>query len=97
MENKNRNSQTLDIPLIEVWDTFIDQMCITDSEGIVIDANEVFFKSFDITRKELLGNPFTVIIHPTQQGKLMEIYKTNFQNKAQKIIKRQFHLHNNQE
>ncbi|MGB9697269.1 MAG: PAS domain S-box protein [Ignavibacteria bacterium] len=97
MKNKNISFQTLDIPLTEVWNTFIDQMCITDSEGVVIDANEAFCKSFSIAKQNLLGKPFTIILHPTQQMKVMEIYRANFQNKVfQGPIEKLFHLHNNQ-
>lgn len=95
---KNTVSKNLDIPLIEVWNTFIDQMCITDQEGIVIEANTAFCKKFSISKENLIGKPFTVILHPKQHKELMKIYSENFQSKVfQKPIEKQFHLHNNQD
>ena len=60
------NVQDLDIgldyhELLEsVWHSSLDAMRITDSEGLIVAANEAYCKLFEMSMLDLLGRPFTI-------------------------------------
>ena len=46
--------------LESVWHSSLDAMRITDSEGLIVAANEAYCRLFEMSMLELLGRPFTV-------------------------------------
>jgi PAS domain S-box-containing protein len=46
--------------LESVWHSSLDAMRITDSEGLIVAANEAYCRLFEMSMLELLGKPFTV-------------------------------------
>lgn len=96
MKQEKKSLRTPNIPLIEVWNTFIDPMCITNSEGVVISANDAFYNTFETNSEKLEGKLFTEVLHPARKKELLQIYLSNFKNKDfKRPIKKYFLLPNN--
>lgn len=64
------------------WEVATDAMALSDSNGIVIDANAAYIKLYGFRKEEVIGKPFSIIF-PAKFRKLAdEEYKKRFTGKA---------------
>ena len=79
IEEKLSNSQMLFSPL---WEISVDGMRLTDEDGIIIMVNDAFCRIVDLSKDELVGKPFSNVYHPSEQAKVLSLYKQDTLNNA---------------
>jgi len=63
-----------------LWDISVDGMRIMDGSGIVIMVNDAYCRMIDKTKEELIGMPFSVAYHSTQQNDVLKTYQRDAVN-----------------
>jgi len=66
----------------QMWDISVDGMRLTDENGIIIMVNDAYCRTVDLTKDELVGKPFSTVYHPSEQEKVLSMYKQDTLNNA---------------
>lgn len=64
-----------------VWDISADGMYMTDKQGILVQVNNAFCQMVAKKKEELVGQYYTIIHSESQQAKLLDNYRKDFQTK----------------
>jgi PAS domain S-box-containing protein len=63
-----------------VWESSVDGMRLTDSEGTIIDLNPAFCQLADMKAEELIGKPISALYHEDENPRRqLQKYKERFQ------------------
>src|SRR3970040_1411859 len=63
-----------------LWDISVDGMRIIDGDGIVIMVNNAYCRMIDKSKEELIGMPFSIAYHPTEQKEVLKTYQRDSVN-----------------
>lgn len=64
----------------KLWEISVDGMRLTDENGIIIMVNDAYCRIVDLTKEQLLNNPFSIVYHKSEQEKVLETYKRDVKN-----------------
>jgi two-component system, cell cycle sensor histidine kinase and response regulator CckA len=62
----------------QVWEITSDAMALSDSEGIVLNANQAYLELYGYKAEQVIGQSFAIIFPPEQRERAVEKYKIIF-------------------
>ena len=62
-------------------------ICITNQDGNFVAVNDNYVQTYGYSRDELIGQPFTVVVPPTDQDSLMRYHSRFFVDKYEILRK----------
>ncbi|MBI5935111.1 MAG: PAS domain S-box protein [Chloroflexi bacterium] len=62
----------------QVWDATSDAMALSNSEGIVLNANQAYFDLYGYTSEQVIGKSFAIIFPEEYREQAVEQYKAVF-------------------
>jgi PAS domain S-box-containing protein len=68
------------------WESATDAMALSDSEGIIIDANSAYLKLYGYSREEVVGKNFSIIFPKKFQKWANEQYQKTFNAKKNSSV-----------
>jgi PAS domain S-box-containing protein len=69
-----------DVLFSRLWDISVDGMRLIDSNGTIMMVNDAYCNIVEMHREHLIGQPFSVVYHPTEQKKVLATYQADALN-----------------
>lgn len=75
----------------QLWEISVDGMRLIDGNGTIMMVNDAYCKIVEMNKEQLLGKPFSVVYHPSEQQRVLATYRTDAENEE---IKTRFEREN---
>lgn len=62
----------------QVWEATSDAMVLSDTEGVVLDANPAYLRLYGYTSEQVIGHSFAIIFPPEARESALAQYKQTF-------------------
>lgn len=70
----------------KLWEISVDSMRLTDENGNILLVNESFCKTFQMTKEELIGHPFSIVYADEEQIPALKSFQIDSQNNKIKTL-----------
>ncbi len=74
-----------------LWDISVDGMRLIDGNGTIMMVNEAYCNIVEMSKEQLVGQPFSVVYHTTEQKRVLDTYQADALNEQ---IKTRFEREN---
>ncbi len=75
-----------DLLFAQLWEISVDGMRLIDEDGIILLVNDAFCKIFEMSKDDLIGNPFTVVYTQPERESALIAFQTDIKNNAIKTL-----------
>ena len=76
----------IDLLFGQLWEISVDGMRLIDEDGKILLVNDSFCKIFEMEKEELIGKPFSIVYHETEQEDALKTYQRDIRNNRIKTL-----------
>jgi PAS domain S-box-containing protein len=76
----------IDLLFGQLWEISVDGMRLIDEDGKILLVNDSFCKIFGMDKDQLIGKPFSIVYHETEQEDALKTYQRDIRNNRLKTL-----------
>lgn len=70
----------------QLWEISVDGMRLTDEDGNILLVNDSFCKTFQISKDEIIGKPFSIVYRLSEQESALKAYQRDLNRNELKTL-----------